>query len=84
MFKPNYELIDSIPEVESYREQLPEIISQFEMMRGFGGEYMEKMALGVLIEMCAQNFYGIDLNEASSMSELISLIKSVDSEMQFS
>ena len=81
MFKPNYDLIDSIPQVESYRDQLPELISRYET---FQGDRFEKMALGVLIEMCAQNFYGIDVEEAESMSQLICLIKTVDQNIMYS
>jgi len=80
MFKPNYDIIGSIPEVESYRGEMPKLISEY---KDITIAPMQKMALGILIEMCAQHFYGIDLQEVESMSDLIELVQSIDEKLEF-
>lgn len=80
MFKPNYDLIGSIPEVESYRGEMSKLIAEY---RDITIKPMQKMAIGIVIEMCAQHFYGIDLQEVESMSDLIELVQSIDQQLEF-
>lgn len=44
-------------------------------------EVLNRTTIGVTIELCAQHFYGIDTDEAESLSEVIEAIEAADSEL---
>lgn len=97
MLKVNYELVGSIPAMEAFRNTLPDLIAKYEATRKttvFAADtkiadalkndaVLDRISLGVTIEMCAQHFYGMDGLEYNSMAELIDAIKSVDQELEF-
>lgn len=85
--KVNYDLIGSMPSMEQYRNSLPQMIAEYEAMKttnveGIDKAKLEKMAAGVMIEMCATHFYGIDISDVGSMRELIDIIKSADQALE--
>lgn len=46
-------------------------------------EVQARLSRGVVIELCAQHFYGIDtVNEYQSIHDVIDLLKSIDQELE--
>lgn len=83
----NYSLIGSMPELEMYRDSLPSMIEAYEAPQvNFTADgsdaRMKRVVDGTLIEMCAQHFYGFDLEDFTNMSELIEAIKGADQELE--
>ena len=44
----------------------------------------QRMAVGQDIALCGINFYGIDLSQYETVSDLIDIIKAIDQELEFS
>ncbi len=78
--KIDYTLIGSIPEVECMRDELTKLMVDFEQRTS---PRLTQLAMGVTIEMCAQHFYGIDVNECGSINAVIDAIRSMDQEAEF-
>jgi hypothetical protein len=97
MYKINYTLIGTIPEMEQYRDTLPSLLSRYERNAKnllvpaksqidealIADEKFEQQALGVAIEMCAQHFYGIETDITMKMSDVISNIRAIDEDLMF-
>jgi hypothetical protein len=103
--KLDYTLIGSIPSMECFRDNLPDIIAEYqtgkpdtsglEIARDEGKltEYLdnlrsqpsviERMSKGVVIEMCAQHFYGINTDECDSIAAVIDAIQSAEQNLEF-
>jgi hypothetical protein len=103
--KIDYTLIGSIPSMEAFRDNLPDIIAEYETGKpdtscleaaraeGKLTEYLdnlrtqpsviERMSKGVVIEMCAQHFYGINTSECDSIAVVIDAIRSVEQNLEF-
>lgn len=81
--KIHYEKIGTHPALECYRNELPNLIAQYEAGRDGSGKQqsLDCMAQGALIEMCAAHFYGIDFMDFDSMAGVIDAIKSMEQEL---
>lgn len=86
----NYFLIGSMPKLEMYRDTLPALIAEFKAISALKpreqmtmAEVLDQGARGVLIEQCAQHFYGLDYVDFSTMLELIDAIEGAEQELEF-
>ncbi len=70
--KINHSLIGTIPEVEHLLGDLPRLLQEYEKRTA---PAIEQISMGVLIEMCAQHFYGINVNECTSMREVVKEVR---------
>ena len=86
----NYLLIGSMPKLEMYRDTLPALIAEFKEVAASKpreamtmNEIIDQGARGVLIEQCAQHFYGLDYVDGRTMVELIDAIEGAEQELMF-
>ena len=67
---------------EAFKSGGPKAVSALVSQRYSDPKVMERVALGVTIELCAQHFYGIDTVVISSIDEVIAAVKAMDSELE--
>jgi hypothetical protein len=68
---------------EAFKSGGPKAVSALVGQRYSDPQVMERVALGVTIELCAQHFYGIDTVALNSIDETIAAVKAADSELEF-
>ena len=90
----NYALIGSIPSVERYRDTLPAMMEQVLVLKAVpkrsdafieDEKFSEQDArrdtilqLEIVIEQCAEHFYGIELDDYQTIEALIEAINGMD------
>jgi hypothetical protein len=87
----NYKLIGTVPSVEKYRDTLPALIAEYKAISALKpreqmtmDEIIDQGARGVLIEQCAEHFYGLSIVNCTSMLELIDEIEGAEQELELS
>ena len=80
MYEINYSLLGSVPQVNDYLDLLPRMMEYYQSLP----DSTQRMAVGQDIALCGINFYGIDLSQYETVSDLIVIIKAIDQELEFS
>lgn len=91
--KVHLELIGTIPAVECLRNMLDEIILRYEnavpsniefglMSDSEVKKYLGRILDGIAIELCAAHFYGLSMQDYSSLDELIDVLNGIENELR--
>jgi hypothetical protein len=86
--KLSYSLIGSIPEVERFRDALPQMIADYNVAMDAMSAHTsraDRMAISIMaeqIEQCAQHFYGIDTLQFKTMDGIIGAIQALDQDLK--
>jgi hypothetical protein len=86
--KLSYSLIGSIPEVERFRDTLPQMIADYKVAMDAMTEHTpraDRMAISIMaehIEQCAQHFYGIDTLQFETTDGIIDAIQAMDQDLE--
>lgn len=67
---------------EAFKSGGPKAVSALVSKRYSDPAVMERVALGVTIELCAQHFYGVDTVALNSIDEVLATLKALDSELE--